>query len=96
MSRGFPVSLSFNEQMPVCTLRYGRRASIVAYAVGHPVMDAIAAAVIRLRSVLAYIGPVLAVFLLMPGRCSAAAAADAADRGGHHRVALAMFSGGGR
>jgi len=48
--------------MPVCTLRYGRRASIVAYAVGHPVMDAIAAAVIRLRSVLAYIGPVLAVF----------------------------------
>jgi len=27
----------------------------VAYAVGHPVMDAIAAAVIRLRSVLAYL-----------------------------------------
>jgi hypothetical protein len=68
----------------------------VAYAVGHPVMDAIAAAVIRLRSLLAYIGPVLAVFLLMPERCSAAAAADAADRGGHHRVALAVFSGGGR
>ena len=101
-TRRLPVTLLFNEQPPVRNLRDGSQASIVAYAVSHPVMHAIAAAVIRLRSVLAYIGPVLAVFLLMPGRCSAPAAADAADaadfadRSGHHLVALAVFSGGGR
>jgi multidrug resistance efflux pump len=54
-TRRFPVTLLFNEQPPVRTLRYGSQASIVAYAVSHPVMDAIAAAVIRLRSVLAYL-----------------------------------------
>jgi hypothetical protein len=54
-TRRFPVTLLFNEQPPVRTLRYGSQASIVAYAVSHPVMNAIAAAVIRLRSVLAYL-----------------------------------------
>jgi len=54
-TRRFPVTLLFNEQPPPRSLRYGSQASIVAYAVNHPVMDAIAYAVMRIRSVLAYL-----------------------------------------